>query len=380
MHALANQTVATKQPRYKNPKQYESKSFQGVFIPVEFLESFESPYEIAAFVALHVYMNANSGEATPSVRTLAQTARMGKTKATEVLAKLSDTGWVERVRRRYYSKASGKNRNTTNKYAVRRPDRAKVESPCPRGGLSSTKETPDKCPRDGQQEHTNFKNKTSLEQQQDNVVVLGDINVVLDLWKKHFGDDISKRTAQDFLSDAKAIGKGMRYVEEKIAGVSANRTRYKSIVPSVRAAIKQDWVWESDRHSLSATTGEVQDKYAMISAALNGHVAKEEIIEDVEVVQTGTDRREAVLVESARSSMTQEHASSVWKAALVIAERRLAKPTFETWWRGKTEAIGIVFDTLIVAVPDEFTRDWLSNKYIEHAKGFAGIPVRFVKP
>lgn len=54
----------------------------------------------------------------------------------------------------------------------------------------------------------------------------------------------------------------------------------------------------------------------------------------------------------------------LWDQALSIIETKLSKPSFETWLKS-TKATAINDDTLFIAAPNEFSRDWLENRYLK---------------
>src|SRR5690625_4662891 len=57
-----------------------------------------------------------------------------------------------------------------------------------------------------------------------------------------------------------------------------------------------------------------------------------------------------------------ESLSELWAEVLNHIEKKVAKPSFDTWLK-TTEAIEINKDQIIVHAPNEFTRDWLENSY-----------------
>lgn len=52
----------------------------------------------------------------------------------------------------------------------------------------------------------------------------------------------------------------------------------------------------------------------------------------------------------------------VWNQALAIIKKKLSKPSFETWLK-ETQAQSINGQTVIISVPNEFSRDWLEDHY-----------------
>ncbi len=58
----------------------------------------------------------------------------------------------------------------------------------------------------------------------------------------------------------------------------------------------------------------------------------------------------------------EEKLSSIWRSVLTEMEQVLSKPSFETWLK-TTRPLSFQNNTIIVEVPNEFTRDWLQNHY-----------------
>lgn len=52
----------------------------------------------------------------------------------------------------------------------------------------------------------------------------------------------------------------------------------------------------------------------------------------------------------------------LWKHSLSILEKKISKPSFETWLKS-TKAYSLKKDTLTVIAPNEFARDWLEERY-----------------
>ncbi|MFT8318109.1 MAG: chromosomal replication initiator protein DnaA [Sporolactobacillus sp.] len=52
----------------------------------------------------------------------------------------------------------------------------------------------------------------------------------------------------------------------------------------------------------------------------------------------------------------------IWTQALSLIKKKLSKPSFETWLK-ETRAQSINGQTLIISVPNEFSRDWLEEHY-----------------
>ncbi|HAA34950.1 MAG TPA: chromosomal replication initiator protein DnaA [Firmicutes bacterium] len=58
----------------------------------------------------------------------------------------------------------------------------------------------------------------------------------------------------------------------------------------------------------------------------------------------------------------EEHLADIWRSVLLEMEKILSKPSYETWLK-TTRPLKLQNDTLIVEVPNEFTKDWLQNHY-----------------
>lgn len=56
-------------------------------------------------------------------------------------------------------------------------------------------------------------------------------------------------------------------------------------------------------------------------------------------------------------------AGDLWQKALSLLEHTLSKPSFETWFKA-TKPLSIEGNTLIVSVPNDFSRDWLESRYL----------------
>ncbi len=59
--------------------------------------------------------------------------------------------------------------------------------------------------------------------------------------------------------------------------------------------------------------------------------------------------------------MTEEF-KEIWQKTLDTIEKKLSKPSFETWFK-PTQIITIQNNTIIIEVPNEFAKDWLKTKY-----------------
>ncbi|TFB21101.1 chromosomal replication initiator protein DnaA [Filobacillus milosensis] len=57
-----------------------------------------------------------------------------------------------------------------------------------------------------------------------------------------------------------------------------------------------------------------------------------------------------------------DNISEIWTKALAEIEKKVSKPSFDTWLKS-TEAKFVENDHIIIAAPNEFARDWLENSY-----------------
>ncbi len=62
------------------------------------------------------------------------------------------------------------------------------------------------------------------------------------------------------------------------------------------------------------------------------------------------------------SEVSVSVADRAWEAALDIVRAELSTPAFKTWFE-HTRPLGIVDDALVVAVQNDFARDWLESRY-----------------
>jgi chromosomal replication initiator protein len=56
--------------------------------------------------------------------------------------------------------------------------------------------------------------------------------------------------------------------------------------------------------------------------------------------------------------------SKLWSVILAEISKELSKPSFETWF-SSTRPLSLKEDRLVVAVPNDFTRDWIQNRYTD---------------
>ena len=54
--------------------------------------------------------------------------------------------------------------------------------------------------------------------------------------------------------------------------------------------------------------------------------------------------------------------ADLWNSALASIEKKISKPSFETWLKS-TSAHSLDGNTLIIIAPNEFARDWLEERY-----------------
>ncbi|MFW0861501.1 MAG: chromosomal replication initiator protein DnaA [Dethiobacter sp.] len=52
----------------------------------------------------------------------------------------------------------------------------------------------------------------------------------------------------------------------------------------------------------------------------------------------------------------------IWQATLNKIEKKMTKPSFEAWLK-TTRPVSLTDDTLVIGVPNDFTRDWLQSRY-----------------
>jgi chromosomal replication initiator protein len=80
-----------------------------------------------------------------------------------------------------------------------------------------------------------------------------------------------------------------------------------------------------------------------------------------------------------------ENIDDLWNKALEDIEKKLSKPSFETWLKS-TKAHSLNNDSLTITAPNEFARDWLESRYsqlisetLEAITG-ANLSVKFIIP
>lgn len=57
-----------------------------------------------------------------------------------------------------------------------------------------------------------------------------------------------------------------------------------------------------------------------------------------------------------------EHLTDLWEKTLLTVKERVSKPSYETWLKA-TEPLELKEDTLLIAAPNEFAKDWLEDRY-----------------
>jgi chromosomal replication initiator protein len=63
-------------------------------------------------------------------------------------------------------------------------------------------------------------------------------------------------------------------------------------------------------------------------------------------------------------TIMEQELLEIWQATLDEIEKKMSKPSFETWLK-TTRPVSLNDDTLVVSVPNDFTRDWLQGRYSE---------------
>ncbi|MGY4688214.1 chromosomal replication initiator protein DnaA [Salibacterium sp. K-3] len=57
-----------------------------------------------------------------------------------------------------------------------------------------------------------------------------------------------------------------------------------------------------------------------------------------------------------------ENIADLWNQTLSVIQKKVSKPSYETWLKS-TKAAELQEDTIIITAPNEFARDWLENRY-----------------
>ncbi|KAB2330823.1 chromosomal replication initiator protein DnaA [Cytobacillus depressus] len=63
-----------------------------------------------------------------------------------------------------------------------------------------------------------------------------------------------------------------------------------------------------------------------------------------------------------------ENISDLWNNALAEIEKKISKPSYETWLKS-TKAHSLQGDSLVITAPNEFARDWLEERYSQLISG-----------
>jgi chromosomal replication initiator protein len=80
-----------------------------------------------------------------------------------------------------------------------------------------------------------------------------------------------------------------------------------------------------------------------------------------------------------------ENIADLWSAALNNIEKKISKPSFDTWLKS-TKAHSLKGDLLVITAPNEFARDWLEERYSQLVAGILyeitgeELAVKFIIP
>ena len=80
-----------------------------------------------------------------------------------------------------------------------------------------------------------------------------------------------------------------------------------------------------------------------------------------------------------------EHLEELWSSVLAQVEQKISKPSFETWLKS-TKMLTYQGDTVTIAAPNSFARDWLDTHYVHLIAGILteltgeGLSIKFVVP
>ncbi|SDM97144.1 chromosomal replication initiator protein DnaA [Bacillus sp. OK048] len=80
-----------------------------------------------------------------------------------------------------------------------------------------------------------------------------------------------------------------------------------------------------------------------------------------------------------------ENIADLWNAALTNIEKKISKPSFDTWLKS-TKAHSLQGDLLVITAPNEFARDWLEERYSQLISGILyeitgeELSVKFIIP
>ncbi|HLU20974.1 chromosomal replication initiator protein DnaA [Lederbergia graminis] len=80
-----------------------------------------------------------------------------------------------------------------------------------------------------------------------------------------------------------------------------------------------------------------------------------------------------------------ENIADLWERVLSKVEKKVSKPSFDTWLKN-TKAHALKKDTMIITAPNEFARDWLEGQYTQLISGLLyeiigeQLDVKFIVP
>ena len=81
---------------------------------------------------------------------------------------------------------------------------------------------------------------------------------------------------------------------------------------------------------------------------------------------------------AAPAGSTTDTAAAIWDRATEDLKLALSESNFSAWF-GRTEAVGLDGDTLVLGVPNHFTKDWIEGRFLEPlvaaVTGAAGRPL-----
>lgn len=63
----------------------------------------------------------------------------------------------------------------------------------------------------------------------------------------------------------------------------------------------------------------------------------------------------------------ESHSNDQWQQVLSILQKRVSKPSYETWLTS-TRAVVFSDSSVVICTPNNFARDWLENRYTKHIK------------
>ena len=63
-----------------------------------------------------------------------------------------------------------------------------------------------------------------------------------------------------------------------------------------------------------------------------------------------------------------EHLEELWSSVLAQVEQKISKPSFETWLKS-TKMLTYQGETVTIAAPNSFARDWLETHYVHLIAG-----------